>query len=447
VERRSPAVINFSTKLGGKGEMIKASISLQDLRRKIYFKAKSDKTCRIWGLYVHVCKMETIQESYRLVKRNNGSSGIDGVTFESIEKIGLASYLKEIQEELVQGSYRPLRNRMQEIPKGDGKVRKLGIPTIRDRVVQGALKLILEPIFEADFQKGSFGYRPKRTLHKAGEVVSVAIVRNKTKVIDIDLKSYFDNVRHDILLRKIAERVDDKRIMRLLKLILKAGGKRGVPQGGVISPLLSNIYLNEVDKMLEKAKEVTRIGKFEYIEYVRFSDDLVILIDGFSKWNWLVKATYQRLCEEFNKLSIQMNSEKTKIVNLEREETFDFIGFNFRRAKTRSGKWGVLKIPRAKSKKKLLEKLKNIFRRFKSQSIDRVISLINPVIRGWVNYFRVGNSSRVFGYIRDWIEKKIRRHMMSAKKRRGFGWNRWSRTWLYTNLGLYNDYKIRYYSV
>src|SRR6516162_3709741 len=220
--------------------MTKTPIDLQDLRRKIYTKAKADTAWRFWGLYVHVCKMETLHEAYLLAKKNNGAPGIDGVTFEAIEASGVAAFLKQIQDELATHRYRPMRNRRQEIPKGDGKIRVLGIPAIRDRVVQGALKLILEPIFEADFQPGSFGYRPQRTAHEAVQRVAEAIVKCKTRVIDIDLKAYFDNVLH------------------LLKMILKATGKKGVPQGGVISPLLSNLYLNEVDKMLEKAKETTR---------------------------------------------------------------------------------------------------------------------------------------------------------------------------------------------
>ncbi|MGW8181042.1 MAG: reverse transcriptase domain-containing protein, partial [bacterium] len=279
--------------------MIKASIGLQDLRRKIYLKAKSDKTWRFWGLYVHVCKMETLQTAYRDAKENNGAPGIDGVTFEDIEKAGEEAFLEQIRDELVSGTYRPMRNRIKEIPKDKDKVRVLGIPAIRDRVVQGALKLILEPIFEADFQEGSYGYRPKRSVHAAVDRVAEAVVKSKTRVIDLDLRAYFDNVRHDILLMKVAERVNDDKVMRLLKLILKASGKRGVPQGGVISPLLSNIYLNEADKMLERAKEVTRRGRFTYIEYARFADDLVILVDGFKKWEWLIKAAYKRLVQEF----------------------------------------------------------------------------------------------------------------------------------------------------
>jgi RNA-directed DNA polymerase len=444
-ERRSPAVSNLLTTLGGKGEMTKAPSSLQDLRRKIYLKAKSEKTWRFWGLYVHVCKMETLQEAYKMAKKNNGAPGIDGVTFGAIEEGGVEAFLEQIRGELVSGTYRPMRNRRKEIPKDKDKVRVLGIPSIRDRVVQGALKLVLEPIFEADFQAGSYGYRPKRTAHAAVDRVSKAVVQNKTRVIDLDLKAYFDNVRHAILLKKVAERVGDDEVMRLLNLVMKANGKRGVPQGGVISPLLSNIYLNEVDKMLERAKEVTRHGKYTYVEYARFADDLVILVDGFQKWEWLLKAIYKRLLEELEKLDVQLNREKTRVVDLTTDETFSFLGFDFRRTKTRRGKWGVRVTPKVKARTSLLRKLKDVFGHHNSQPVDRVIYLINPILRGWVNYFRVGNSSECFGYIKDWVEKKIRRHLMRARKRSGFGWTRWSRAWLYKTLGLFNDYRVKYF--
>ena len=423
--------------------MTKTPISLQDLRRRIYIKAKAEKSWRFWGLYVHVCKLETLKAAYETARRNQGAPGVDGVTFEAIERSGEDAFLHDIQNELVSDDYRPTRNRCREIPKGDGKFRTLGIPTIRDRVVQGALKLILEPIFEADFQEGSYGYRPKRTAHQAVRRVAESVVRRKTKVIDVDLKSYFDTVRHDILLRKVAERIDDDRVMRLLKLILKASGKRGVPQGGVVSPLLSNIYLNEVDKMLERAKEVTRRGRYTYIEYARFADDLVILVDGYRKWDWLVKGAHRRLLEELAKLDVQLNHEKTRMVDLSEGESFSFLGFDFRQAITLRGKVGVRYEPRMKARTLLLRKLKEVFRRFVSQPVDRVIHLINPMLRVWVNYFRVGHSSRCFGYVKDWVEKKMRRHLMRARKRKGFGWKRWSREWLYERLGLYSDWAVR----
>jgi RNA-directed DNA polymerase len=187
--------------MGGKGEMTKAPSSLQDLRRSLYVKAKAEPAWRFWGLYVHVCKRDTLYEAYRMAKENDGAPGIDGVTFEAIEESGVERFLEQIQDELVSNTYRPMRGRKKEIPKDGGKkVRVLTIPTIRDRVVQGALKLILEPIFEADFQSGSYGYRPKRTAHQAVNRVAQAIVKSKTRIIDIDLRAYFDNVQHYLLL-------------------------------------------------------------------------------------------------------------------------------------------------------------------------------------------------------------------------------------------------------
>ena len=424
--------------------MIKVPVSLQDLRRRIYVKAKAEPSWRFWGLYVHVCKRETLREAYALAKRNNGAPGIDGVTFEAIEACGAESFLEQLRDELVSGTYRPMRNRRQEIPKDGGKkVRVLSIPVIRDRVVQGALKLILEPIFEADFQPGSYGYRPKRTAHAAVNRVARAIVRYKTRVIDIDLRAYFDNVRHHLLLKKVAKRVNDPDVMALLKMILKASGKKGVPQGGVISPLLSNVYLNEVDRMLERAKEVTRNGRYTYLEYVRWADDLVILVDAYRRHDWLLWAVKNRLREELAGLQVEVNEEKSRTVDLAKGESFGFLGFDFRRVRSLRGVWRAQYTPQMKRRTALLRKLKVVFRRFQSQPVGRVVEIINPILRGWVNYFAMGHSSRCFAFVRDWVEKKIRRHMMRARKLQGFGWKRWSRRWLYDMLGLFGNYRVR----
>jgi len=424
--------------------MTKASSSLQDLRRGIYVKAKAEPSWRFWGLYVHVCKMETLREAYALARKNNGASGIDGVTFEVIEEQGVEAFLEQIQSELVERAYVPLRARRQEIPKDGGKVRVLSIPAIRDRVVQGALKLILEPIFEADFQPGSYGYRPKRTAHEAVHRVATAIVQWKTRIIDLDLRAYFDTVRHHILLEKVARRVNDDEVMRLLKLMLTATGKQGVPQGGVISPLLSNVYLTEVDRMLERAKDATRNGKYTYVEYVRFADDLVVLIDAHPRHAWLLGAVSKRLREEFAKLQVEVNEEKSRTVDLVRAESFGFLGFDFRRLRSvKKHVWRAHYTPKLKKRTALLRKLKEVFRRYQSQPVDRVVELINPVLRGWVNYFAVGHSSECFCFIKDWVEKKIRRHMGRSRNLRGFGWKRWSRRWLYEELKLFNGYRVR----
>ena len=424
--------------------MIKAPVELQDLRRRLYVKAKAEPSWRFWGLYVHVCKMETLRKAYALAKANNGAPGIDGVTFEAIETMGIECFLKRIRDELIQRTYVPLKARQREIPKDGGKVRVLSIPAIRDRVVQGALKLILEPIFEADFQPGSFGYRPKRTAHGAIRRVAESIVREKTRIIDIDLRAYFDNVRHDLLFGKVAQRVNDVDVLHLLKLMLKAAGKRGVPQGGVISPLLSNIYLNEVDQMLERAKETTRNGQYTYIEYARYADDLVVLIDAYKRHDWLLTAVMKRLREEFAKLDVEINEEKSRVVDLGRGESFGFLGFDFRRTRSLRGVWRAQYTPKLKKRTALLRKLKETFRCFQSQPLDRVVALINPVLRGWVGYFAIGHSSQCFSFIKDWVEKKARRHLGRSSKRQGFGWNRWGRRWLYETVGLFNGYRVNY---
>lgn len=418
-------------------------MSLQDLQRRIYEKATAEPSWRFWGLYVHVCKMETLREAYRVAKANNGAPGIDGVTFEDIEASGVEPFLEHLRDELVARTYHPMRVRRKAIPKEGGtKVRVLGIPTIRDRVVQGALKLILEPIFEADFQPGSYGYRPKRSAQAAVQRVAEAIAQYKTRGIDVDLQAFFDNVRHHVLLAKVAQRINDAEVMQVLKSILKASGSKGVPQGGVISPLLSNLYLTEVDRMLERAKEVTRRGKYTYLEYARFADDLVILVDAYRDHDWLLHAVDTRLRQELANLQVAINEEKSRLVDLARGETFSFLGFDFRRVKSRRGVWRPWYTPQRKKRTALLRKLKDIFRRYESQPVDRVIALINPILRGWVRYFAVGDSSRCFGFIKDWVEKKVRRHLMRARNRKGFGWKRWSRQWLYSTLRLFNNYRV-----
>ena len=246
--------------------------------------------------------------------------------------------------------------------------------------MEGALKLILEPIFEADFQEGSYGYRPGKKAHEAVHRVAKAVVWGRTRVIDLDLSAYFDSITHATLLAKVARRVSDDKILRLLKLLLTVNGKRGVPQGGVISPLLANIYLNEVDAMLEKLKAETGTT---HLEYARYADDLVVLVDGYgTRWEWLLKEAYRRLLLELARIDVKVNMEKTRLVDLAKGETFGFLGFDYRRGKTKSGKWGVRLTPRMKARTKLLQNLKDVFRKHVSQPVDQVIELINPKLRG-----------------------------------------------------------------
>ncbi len=424
--------------------MRKTSVGLQELRRRIYRKAKTEKHWRFWGLYCHICKEEVLRESYRLAKANDGASGIDGKSFEDIEAEGLEGFLEGIRQELLNRTYRSLPNKRVEIPKGNGKTRTLGIPTVRDRVVQGALKLILEPIYEADFKDCSYGYRPKRHAHQAIDRVTRGILHGLNRVVDVDLSGYFDNIRHHILLEKIGRRVQDNEIMHLIKLILKANGKKGVPQGGIISPLLSNLYLNEVDGMMERAREVTRRKGYYNLDFIRSADDMVILVHGHPKENWLLQKVQKRLKEELDKLQVKMNKEKTKVVNLKEGSCFSFLGFDIRLNKNRKGKTYVSKTPRKKKRQEIGKKIKATLKANWNKPLKEVIQAVNLVIRGWVNYFRIGNSNSTFSKVRNYIEMKVRKFVMRRKKLKGFGWKVWSREEIYKKWGLYNDYQIRY---
>ncbi len=315
--------------------MTKAPGSLQELRRRIYRKAKSEKTHRFWGLFVHITKIETLEEAYRIAKRNGGAPGIDGQSFSAIESDDLSTFLREVREDLITGRYKPMPNRRVEIPKGNGKVRTLQIPCIRDRVVQGALKLILEAVFEADFCPNSYGFRPKRSPHRALAEVRRSVMRRMSTVIDVDLSRYFDTIRQSILLDKIAKRIQDPQVLHLVKQIIKAGGSIGVPQGGPFSPLAANIYLNEVDWYFDAIRCKTAEGSYEAVNYHRFADDIVITISGHhTKRGWAERAL-QRLQEQFALIGVELNQEKTNVVDTLKGEAFGFLGFELRRVRKR----------------------------------------------------------------------------------------------------------------
>jgi RNA-directed DNA polymerase len=426
--------------------MTKAPISLQDLRRRIYRKAKSDKTHRFWGLFVHITKIETLEEAYLIAKSNGGAPGVDGQKFEDIEAAGRPAFLAEVREGLLTGRYKPGPNRRVEIPKGNGKFRTLQIPCIRDRVVQGALKLILEAVFEADFCTNSYGFRPKRTPQQALAQVRRSVMRRMSTIIDVDLSRYFDTIRHSVLLDKIARRIQDPQVLQLVKQILQAGGKLGVPQGGPFSPLAANIYLNEVDWYFDAIRRKTAEGTYEAVNYHRFADDIVVTVSGHhTKRGWAERAL-QRLQEQFELIGVELNREKTKVVNTLKGEAFGFLGFDLRRVRKRKGDgYFILMTPKKKARQAVKAKIREIIGHGGATPMPEVVKRINATLAGWVNYFRVGNSSRAFSEVRDYVEMKVRTLLTRRKRQRksSVGWRRWSNEYLYDVLGLYGDWKIQ----
>jgi RNA-directed DNA polymerase len=433
--------------------MIKTSMGIQELRKRIGEKAKAEPGHRFWGLYTHVWKLNVLREAYRLARLKNGAPGVDGVTFAQIEAHGAEPLLRQLSEELRTKGYRPLPCRKVSIPKEGGKTRGLKIPAIRDRVVQGAVRLILEPIFEADFQPGSFGYRPNCQPHQALDRVRKGLYHRLHQVIDLDLKSYFDMVRHHILLSKLAKRIHDDDMLWLCKNILSAAGKRGLPQGSVIGPLWANVYLNDVDKMLERAQQVTRDGQYEVVCYTRFADDLVVLVSSHPRSKHWAAKVERRLREQLGRLDLTVNEEKTRTVAFDRGEPFDFLGYTFRWVdpRGRPGKKIVLCQPQKKKQIQFLRDLKATLRRRLHIPVGEVVrEVVNPRVRGWVNYFRWGNASDALKHVRWRVDVLVRRfasRQRPTKRKGGRGWSTWSAAEVYGGWGLYTGYGVLWRSV
>jgi len=303
---------------------------VRDFQRKLYRKAKQEKDFRFYRLYDKVCLPYFLMEAYKRVKANRGAPGADGISFKQIEEKGLTEFLLGIKDELEQKTYKPSPVKRVNIPKANGKLRPLGIPTIRDRVVQMSCKMVIEPIFEADFDDSSYGFRPKRSSANAITEIKDKLKSGSTHILDADLSQYFDTIPHSKLLILIAQRISDNDVIRLIKLWLKApviengkmsGGKRnkiGTPQGGVISPLLANIYLNLVDRI------VRNNPVFKDVSIVRYADDFVLM--GASIGNKALEALKYLL----SRMELKLNEEKTRLVQFN-DEPFDFLGFTFHR--------------------------------------------------------------------------------------------------------------------
>lgn len=418
--------------------MTKPTICLQDLKKRIGARAKSAPTHRFWGMFVHVTKLETLEVAYREAKRNRGAPGADGVTFAQVEAEGPSEMLRQLQRELHDNTYVPQPNRKREIPKGGGKVRVISIPTIRDRVVQGALRQVLEPIFEADFSDSSFGARPRRSAYGALGVIRRGLQSGRRHVVDVDLASFFDGIRHDRLLERVARRVQDPQVLAAVKRFLKSGGRRGIPQGSPLSPLLANIALSELDQALDRGHEV--------ISYARYLDDMVVLAPDSPRGRRWAERALDRIREEAEAIGVALNEEKTKTIALRHErDRFAFLGFDISwRTSRRSGRGYGYMAPRAKKVTEVLRRVRDELDRTRHLQMQEAVQRVNRIVMGWVNYFRVANSSRALQLVKYEVERKVRRFAMRKSKRRGFGWKRWDKDVVYGVWGLYGDYQVRY---
>ncbi|WP_240358709.1 reverse transcriptase domain-containing protein [Myxococcus vastator] len=305
-------------------------------------------------MYVHLTRLETLEASYLEARRNGGAPGVDGVTFEAIDSQGRGEFLSELARELEEERYTPKPYRRREIPKEGGKVRTISIPTIRDRVVQGARRLLLEPIFEADFSAHSFGARPGRSAHQAVDEVRKGMNHQKHLAVDVDLKSFFDTIRHDRMMEKVARRVQDGRVLALVKQFLKSTGGCGIPQGSPLSPLLANVALNDLDHALGKGKG--------YLTYARYLDDMVVLTFNSKRGRRWAERALERIREEAEAIGVQLNKEKTRTVLLtEKGAIFAFLGFEFRWKPNPTNQKGYAHTsPRKKKLTEVLRKVRDV---------------------------------------------------------------------------------------
>lgn len=422
---------------------------IRTLQRKLYAKAKQEPAYRFYALYDKIIREDILSHAWRLVRANRGSPGVDGLSFEGIEDgIGVETFLRDLARDLKEKTYRAQPVRRVMIPKADGSQRPLGIPTIRDRVAQMAVKLIIEPIFEADFCPHSYGFRPKRSAHDAVNDIADTLWAGYTQVIDADLSKYFDSIPHAKLMAVVAERIVDGGILHLIKQWLKApvigedengvkktvgGGKsnrKGTPQGGVISPLLANCYLHILDRIWQRRHLK---GKLQ-AHLVRYADDFVVLCRKD------VEEPLKVVRHVLERLGLSLNETKTHIVDAT-QTGFNFLGFTIQMSQgVKTGKSYPSVRPADKSLKKIKARLKELTgRNLTPIPLEDIVGNVNRSLRGWVNYFHYRNSTSVMSKVKTYTEERLRTHLMKRHKvkDRGTGFRRFPSCDLYDRYGLF----------
>jgi len=408
---------------------------VQELQRRLYLSAKSRET-KFYSLYDKVYREDVLWQAWKEVRSNRGIGGVDGETIENIIERGEQQFIEEIQHLLKTRRYKPNRVKRVYIPKRDGGKRPLGIPTIIDRVIQAAVRIVIEPIFEADFQDCSYGFRPKRSAKQACEEIYKLLNFRCVQVIDADLKSYFETIPHQRLMRLIAEKICDKNILKLISGWLKAGvldgndiypTVQGVPQGGVISPLLSNIYLNQLDKIW-KAKGLDKRSRYN-AHLIRYADDFIILSDKD------LKQVSNVLKQIIMRLGLQLNEQKTKIVHA--ADGFDFLGFRFaRRMNPWKSKVKTYVFPTPESLNNIREKIRKVTNYRAPIKPEEMVEKVNPLLRGWANYYAHTNAGKAFGKVQGFVNKRIRRFLRRRRHKKGVGYWQYPDKILYERLGL-----------
>jgi RNA-directed DNA polymerase len=406
---------------------------IRSLQRKLYCKAKAEPAFRFYVLYDKICREDILLHAYRLARANAGAPGVDGITFAQIEEEGLEAWLAGLREDLVSKTYRPGPVRRVMIPKPDGGERPLGIPTIRDRMIQTAAKIVLEPIFEADFEDTAYGYRPKRGAVDAVKAVHRHICRGYTDTVDADLSKYFDSIPHSEPLKSVARRVVDRNVLRLIKMWPKApieerdkdgtrrmsggkGNKCGTPQGGVASPLLANIYMNRFLKYWR----LSGAGEAFRAHVVSYADDFVILSrgDAAGALAW-TKAV-------MTKLGLTINEAKTSLKDA-RKERFDFLGYSFGpHCYKGNGQWYLSASPSKKSIQRFKTKIGNLLVPANTDPWPELLDELNSALRGWSNYFSHATRRGAYRAVDRYVYERVRDFLARRHKVAGRGTRRFS---------------------